>query len=206
LRAALALSLTPALPGLAGGLAEERAAAMEMARWALEEKRAEPLAAAISLLLAAGATDQADAPLSVHAELQALRALPGGAALARGVLEERARGVALGGGNSRIELVLNPGETHFETLVMAAREPALVEVRLYRVSVGADADLTVRDKDGGVLGRDTGPQTGIVGEMAFVEFTPETCLAVEIQISNAGDAPAHMVVLAPPALGQGCGG
>lgn len=209
-RAALgALGLTACLaasPLSAGGIAEDRAAAREMATWAIEAGKAAPLATAIGLLLETGATEKENAPFSVFRELQALRSLPGGADLTRKLLEERSRGVALGGGNSRIELVLQSGDTHIETLVMAANEPALVEVRLYRGSIGADADLTVRSSAGQVLGRDTGPLTGIVGEMAFVEFTPDTCLSVDVQIVNAGDATAHMVVLAPPALGQGCGG
>lgn len=201
--AACSLSI---LPGHAGGLAEERAAAREMARWAMAEERPEALAVAIDLLMQAGASDEADVPFSVHEELTALRAMPEGEALAREVVQERARGVALGGGNSRIELILNAGDVHIETLVMAAKEPALVEVRLYRGSIGADADVTIRDATGQVVGRDVGPLTGIVGEMAYVEFTPDACLSVEVQITNAGDATAHMVVLAPPALGQGCGG
>ena len=203
---AFAIALLCGLPVHGGGLGEERAAAREMADWAASENRAEALAVAIGLLLDAGASDAADVPFSVHDDLLALKQMPGGADLARDVLQERARGVALGGGNSRIELVLNAGDVHTETLVMAANEPALVEVRLYRSSIGADADLTIRDTTGRVVARDVGPLTGIVGDMAYVEFTPRTCLSVEVQISNTGDATAHMVVLAPPALGRGCGG
>lgn len=204
--AAFATLLVWGLSVHAGGLGEERAAAREMADWAIVENRAEALAVAIGLMLDAGASDAAGVPFSVHDDLLALKNLPGGEELARNVLQERARGVALGGGNSRIELVLNAGDVHTETLVMAANEPALVEVRLYRSSIGADADLTIRDATGRVVGRDVGPLTGIVGDMAYVEFTPETCLSVDVQIVNAGDATAHMVVLAPPALGRGCGG
>lgn len=208
-RALLALALFLPLSAQAQNstpsLMEQKTAARVMADWAIEEQRAEVLGQAIALLLRSGASDVAGPPDSVHDLLGALRAMPGGLQLAEWVLADRARGVALGGGNSRIELALEAGEVHRETLVMAGGEPALIEVRLYRGSDGADAELTIRDAGGTVIGSDLGPETGIEGQMAFVEFTPEDCVSVEVQIRNAGQGAGRMVVLAPPTFGQGCG-
>lgn len=183
---------------------QARSAAAETAAWAIETGNRDALADSIRLLLDNGGVVDPEAPWSAHDLLAALEAMDGGAALAEDIRAEQSRGVAIGGGALRYDLLLGAAEEHEIPLVMAQNEPALVEVRPYKGSDGADIDLWVYGPDTTLMGEDTGPESGIEGQMAFVQFTPDRCIPVTVRLFNAGAVPARIAVFAPAATAASC--
>lgn len=181
--------------------AQVRQAAERVADWAIDHQNADVLATAIDVLLQSGASLDPDDPWSVHALVQALKALGGTppddhpTAGARGVLQ----------GVSRLDLSLAPGESRTVSLIMAGDEAAIIEVRLKRGADAADIDLRVL-ANGDLLREDTGPATGTPEVGAYVEFWAGGCIEIDVEITNAGTEPANAVMLAPATSLLGCGG
>lgn len=208
-RGAASLSLTMLFVTPSGAQSDvpfwqARDAAMVTASWAIETNNPAVLSDSIRLLLANGGVTDPDAPFSAFEFLVALAAMEGGTDLAEAIRSEQSRGVASGGGALRYDLRLGAAEDHEISLIMAQGEPAIVEVRTYRGSAGADIDLWVYGPEGTLMGEDVGSESGTEGNMAFVEFVPDRCIPVTVRLLNNGSMPARVAVFAPPALGENC--
>lgn len=174
---------------------EARHHALVAAEWALTQENTAALADSLALYLDEGGTLVPDDPFSARDLLEGLRGLSGGDALAEALLATRSRGQI--GGAPRVDIVLNPGESHEIPLQLAAQEKSWIEARLWRGAAGADVDLDLRDADGTRLTADLDPQTGIEGIGAWLELLPDKCTSAILSVSNKGNAPAQVAVLIP---------
>ncbi len=182
---------------------QARDAANTLAEWAIETENPDVLAAALELAFSGGATLDQDDPWSMADFAQSLAAMPGGAALLAALDQTATRGVI--SGTTRFETVLAPGAHESVTLTVAREERAVIEARLKRGSTGADLDVVVFADDVQIAA-ETGPESGIEGVGVYIEFFPETCMAVTVEISNLGQGTANAVFLAPASSLVGCDG
>ena len=195
-----ALAVLTALPPVHAQ--DLRKSALAAADWAVSVRNPQALADSIGLLLNSGYSAEPDDPFSVATMLDELRSMKGGAELAASLEAEQARGQL--DGARRTVVRLGPGETTAVPMTMVARENALIEARLWRDADGADIDIQVRGPDGELIAEDTGPETGIVGYGVFVEFRPETCLAISLELTNKGTKAGRLAILAPLSLRDTC--
>lgn len=179
-----------------------RKSARVSAGWAISTANHQALADSIGILLDSGYSIHPDDPFSVANLLTELRAMDGGAVLADEIETERARG-QLDGAKRKV-VTLSAGETHVEHMTMVSRESALIEARLFRGSEGADIDIEVLGSDGSDIAKDLGPETGIPGIGVFVEFWPESCLPISLEITNRGTREGRLAILAPLSLRDTC--
>lgn len=197
------LVATKAAPQDAG---PTRAQAEALAQRGAATSNPADLIAGLRGLLNTGATLADDDPwnaLDLLHRLKAINVKQGGAyAKDIALLQATPRGSS--GGFSRFDLDLSPGAREAMRLTVVADEAAIVEVRLKRGSGAADIDLFVTDASGAFVIQDAGPQSGILGIAAYVEFLPETCLDILATLVNAGTDVAHVAVIAPPALDPRC--
>ncbi len=197
------LSVVVLTTALSSALAQDlRKSARASADWAISTKNPDALADSIGMLLDSGYSIEADDPFSVSGFLAELRAMDGGAVLADQIEADRSRGQL--DGSKRKVVTLGAGETHVEPMTMVAREPALIEARLWRGFEDADIDIEVLGPEGAPIAQDVGPETGITGIGAFVEFRPETCLAITLEITNRSNTEARLAILAPLSLRDIC--
>lgn len=155
----------------------------------------------MDLSLRAGSALDSDDPFSIAQMAKALVEMTG--APLPPPPDTAARGVIAG--ISRLDMTLLPGDSLTVPLMLAAEEPAIIEARLKRGSDGADLDIRVTGPDG-VLGQDIGPANGVVGQGIYLEFIPDRCLEVSVDITNAGSTEARAVMLAPASARIGCEG
>ena len=179
-----------------------RKSALAAAEWAVSARNPQALADSIGLLLDSGYSTDPDDPFSVSVWLEELRGMDSGQALAEELEARQARGQLDGARRTVVRLA--PGETMALPMTMVAREPALIEARLWRGSDEADVDLQVLGPDGATIAEDAGPDTGIVGYGVFVEFRPDTCLAIMVELTNRGTGEGRLAVLAPLSLRDTC--
>ena len=132
-----------------------------------------------------------------------LRAMPGGAELADALTSTSSRGQF--GGAPRIDITVEPGAAHVEELVLAAKETAWIEARLWKDQDGADIDIELLDAKGQLLGKDTGVETGIDGVGALLEHWSETCQSVTLRVSNQGNVAGRVAVIVPQSSRSTCG-
>lgn len=172
------------------------------ADWAMSEENPLALADSIKLLLESGSALDPDDPFSVADLLDGLREMEGGASLAEELENSASRGQL--DGARRTVVTLEPGETHIQPMTMVARESAFIEARLWRDSEGADIDMRVLGPSGETIADDGGPDSGIPGVGTFVEFWPETCVAITLEIVNRGDRSGRFAIRAPLSLRDTC--
>lgn len=182
----------------------KRLAALAAVEMSIEAKNGQALAESIMLLLEAGHSLEVDDPFTVQPLMVALRGLPEGKDLADGLSNFVARGQI--GGAPRVDLVIAAGEAHSQTIRLMSQEPAFVEIRLRKGSDLADIDLQILGPDQKLIVADEGPETGRVGYGNLVEFWPEACVEVTVDITNRGDGDADLVLLIPQSLHTTCDG
>ncbi len=182
-----------------------RQAAETLATWGVENKAYHAVLAGLAGLLAAGVTMEPDDPWRAHEYARILREI----AVADPLLLQnlslqlsQPRGVV--DGISRIDAVIEPGETLTVVLKMAQDENALVEARVKRGAGAAEIDLIVMSLDGEVLASDVGAVTGVAGTGTFAQWYSQNCESVEVTISNPGKVPAPIVMMAPPSRESAC--
>ncbi len=198
------LALTLMCGALDSRASELRHSAWTLAHWALEAGNAAALSDNLIVYVQEGGTLVADDPFSALPLIAGLRALPGGERLAAQVLATRARGQF--GGTPRIDLTLGPGQTHQAPLRLVADEITWIEARLWRGADGADIDITLRAQDGTVLAQDSDPGAGTEGAGALIQFAPQSCLDVTLQVINAGTGAGRVAIMIPQSLRTTCDG
>lgn len=182
--------------------ADLRQSAWLIAEWALARENPTALADSITLYLDEGGNlDQGD-PFSALAMIEALRAMPGGAALAEEIVATRARGQF--GGASRIDILLAPQSEHVADLRLVGGEVSWIEARLWQGSQGANIDLEMHDADGNLLGEDLAEDTGVEGVAALLEVWADACVDARLRIANSGAAPGRVAILIPQSARANC--
>ena len=174
------------------------------AQWAVESQNAQALADILTLAETSGGSFAIDDPFSVADLMTALRAMPGGAALASAIEADASRGQI--GGAPRQDFALESGSEYRVSAILAKGEAAFIEARLKSGSTNADIDLSVLGEDGSVLAQDVGAETGVVGYGAFVDLYPSVCAPVTIEVVNKGAGAAEVVLLVPQSEQQICSG
>lgn len=185
---------------------QTRLAAETMALWGMENESDLALLSGLSGLLNAGVSLDPDDPWRADYYANILREqFKDDAKLSAqlSLLLARPRGVF--DGISRVDAILEPSENMRVTVQMAEGETALVEARIKRDGNAADIDLIVKTLSGDIVVSDIGSATGIEGTGALVQWVPETCEKVQIIVTNAGNVPARLVMMAPPSRQDDCG-
>ncbi|MFK7765417.1 MAG: hypothetical protein AB8B62_19295 [Roseobacter sp.] len=196
------------LPGVADPVSQDaasRRAAETLALWAVENDADMALLSGLSGLLAAGATLDPDDPWRAFEYAQILRnnAQNDPQLLHHLSLQlSQTRGVV--DGISRIDAVIEPGETLTVMLQMAQDEMAFVEARIKRDGSSATIDLIIKSETGETLASDIGPTTGVEDIGTFAQWFSEHCEHVEVIVFNTGPVPARVVMMAPPSLQNVC--
>lgn len=179
-----------------------RGAAFAAADWAIDTENAPALADAIVILLKSGSVLEPNDPYSVAPLVGVLKALEGGASLADQLASLSRRGQI--GGAPRRDIVLMQGETYREDIQVAPDEAAFVEARLKRFSGAADTDLRLFWENGALIEEDLGPETGVLGVGNYLEFWPEACASVRIELTNRGQGTGYVAILVPQSRQDAC--
>jgi hypothetical protein len=186
-------------------MAVARRAAETLALYGRDRGDPAMLLGSLEVLLATGATLEADDPWGAAAILDEFEALARGDIQLLALLsdlEARPRGALAG--PIRDDLTLDPGATLRIEYLVAEGELMDVEVRLKHGSEGADLDLAAYDADGTEIANEAGPETGIIGIGAYIRFIPEECDHFTVEIRNTGNAPASFALVAARAITPDC--
>ncbi|WP_269514499.1 hypothetical protein [Brevundimonas subvibrioides] len=177
--------------------------AEDVADWARAER--DPLAMVVAARMSRGVG--IDDPLAPERLLAEARLMARGDATVLAVVaEEEAaedRGVCVG--PTRSEGLLSPGQRQSVRLRVAGGEIADAALRLPAGAPGgADLDLIVTDMQGRRIAALTGPDSGVAGRAAYVQWRPDYPSDVDVSVLNVSRVSTTYRLTLAPSQGGRC--